>query len=152
MRHSVLALIILAVVLSVSCIVPGAAVSPSSPVIDFEIINPEDMTGSSKAAPNYGSVTQGERDPYTHYVERTDTLFEVSLQWDKTSNNVLQMIVYPPSGSPIYLKDEDDGSINGRIAARTALPGDAVGATWRVTVEGLQVEGSQPYTLIINST
>lgn len=151
MRHIILTMMMLTI-FSVACIVPAIAAVPSSTVIDLEVLDPEDMIGSGKAAPNYGSVTQGERDTYTHYVDVTDTLFELSLEWDKNTGNILQLIVYPPSGTPIYLKDEDDGSTNGKIAARTSLPGNTVGATWKVIVEGVQITGSQSYTLIVNST
>lgn len=137
--------------LLVSGIVPVAAVFPSSPVIDFEILNLEEMNNSSKAVPINAEIQQGEQAVYSHYVERTDTLFEVSLQWDKTNGNVLQMIIHPSSESYIILNDEDDGILNGFIAARPTLPEDVTGTTWRVIVEGLQVDGSQSYTLIINS-
>ncbi|MCZ0860149.1 MAG: hypothetical protein O0X93_06785 [Methanocorpusculum sp.] len=148
--RSLIAVLLLLMILSVGCIVPVTAGEIVRTDIVFEVPGTDEMSGITKAPPVEGSVAQGETDYYTHYVSTTDTKLELSLTWDRSTGNDLDLIIVPPNGSATYIHDQNDGRTDGKIAVRTGLQQGA-DTRWRVGVEGAAVTGNQQYTLIINS-
>lgn len=140
----------LLIVLSAWCVAPVTAGEIVKTDIVFEVLEPEKLSGIEKAPPVGGTVTQGETDYYTHYVSSSDTKLELSLTWDHSAGNDLDLIIVPPHGSATYIQDQHDGRIDGKISVQTGLQPDA-DTCWRVGVAGTTVTGTQQYTLIINS-
>jgi len=148
--RSLTAVLFLLMILSVGCIVPVAAGEIVKTGMVFEVLGPDEISGIEKAPPVEETVTQGETDYYTHYVSTSDTKLEISLTWDRSTGNDLDLIIVPPNGSATCIHDQNDGRTDGKIAVRTGLQQGA-DTRWRVGVEGAAVTGSQQYTLIINS-
>ncbi len=141
--------LLIAAIVLLACIVPAGA-AHAEPQMQFEILTTDELTDSSRAPPVYGDVRQGEVDHHIH-TPGNDRTLEVSLTWDRTSGNDLDLDVTPPNGRVSRLHDLDDGRTDGKIAFRTALNKNTINRPWGFDVVGAQVSGTQSYTLIINS-
>lgn len=148
--RSLTTVLFLLILLSVWCCTVTVAGESMKTDIVLEILTSDEMSGITKAPPMEGFVTQGETTYYTHYVSTTDTKLELSLTWDCSTGNDLDLIVVPPTGSAIYIHDQNDGRTDGKISVGTRLQ-QGTGIQWRVGVEGAAVTGNQQYILIINS-
>ena len=147
--RSLHAIIILLMILSAFCIAQASAVNGDSRV-NFEILGPDVLIDVSKAPPVQGSVTQGETDSHIYTPGNEQTL-EVSLTWDRSTGNDLDLYVTLPNGEANLIHDEVDGRADGKISIRTSLTMSTINQPWGFDVIGSQVSGTQSYILIINS-
>ena len=136
-------------ILLLACIVPAGA-AHTEPQMQFEILTTDELTDSSRAPPIYGDVRQGETDSYS-YTPGNERTLELSLTWDRTSGNSLDIHIHQPNSNSVILNDGDDGRIDGKISLRTSLTSDMTNRIWMVEVVGALVSGTESYTLIINS-
>lgn len=141
--------IFIAAVILLACVGSANAAAVDSQ-IQFEILTDDQFPEQLRAAPVYGTVSQGEtkRHAYTPGNEQT---LEISLQWDRSSGNDLDLYIKPPNNPPTRMQDGVDGRLDGKISLKTSLTSETINRPWTFEVTGAQVSGTQSYTLIINS-
>ena len=143
--------LLIAAILLLACIVSVGA-AHAEPQMQFEILTTDELTDSSRAPPIYGDVRQDETDTHSYYIDGNKKTFEVSLNWDRGSNdNDLDLQLHLPNGNILEFQDQDDGQYNGKITARMSVTSQFANAYWSCSVDGARVIGIQPYTLTMNS-
>lgn len=141
----------MSLILLACCAMPAGAANSTDIQTAVEVTTPENPDQTSRAPPVYGSVGQGEVDYHTYYVSSGHTTLEVSLTWDRSTNNDLTLTLYPPHGRSYAWDDSADGKLNGKISVKTPIPSDMTGAYWGIDITGRTVTGTQAYTLTMNS-
>ena len=147
MMHGKKTVVVLIILFALVCSV--SATGTGNQVTD-EILIQDCNTRPEYAPPAYGDVCQGETD-YHIYTPGNEQILEVSLKWDHTSGNDLDLYIKPPESDSIRFHDQDDGKIDGMISINIPLNSAIVNKLWNFNVFGSRVSGTQPYTLIINS-
>ena len=98
--------VLIAAVILLACIIPANAAAADSQ-IQFEILTGDHLSEQFRAAPVYGTVSQGETKRYT-YTPGNERTLEISLQWDRSTGNDLDLYVTPPNGGANLIHDEVD--------------------------------------------
>ena len=97
------------------------------------------------------SITQGQTAYHSTVVPSGMTAFSPVLAWGSTTNSLALRVTAPDMEfGPYY--DSSDGITDGRIGLRISRAGGLTGGTWRSTVYGYRVTGSQAYTYQVGLT
>ena len=108
MMHGKKTVVVLIILFALVCSVSAAGTGNQ---VTDEILIQDCNTRPEYAPPAYGDVCQGETD-YHIYTPGNEQILEVSLKWDHTSGNDLDLYIKPPESDSIRFHDQDDGKID----------------------------------------
>lgn len=105
----------------------------------------------SKAAPVYGTISNGGVVEHPYVVPSGKTRIDVSLEWNRASsqNELTMKIVTPTLDTYGPFSDSQDGRVDGKISISTM--NNIRAGIWNVIVLGTSVSGTQSYTLVFNA-
>ena len=104
-----------------------------------------------KAAPVYGTISNGGVVEHPYVVPSGKTRIDVSLEWNRanTQNELTMKIVTPTLDTYGPFSDIQDGRVDGKISISTM--NNIRAGVWNVIVLGTSVSGTQSYTLVFNA-
>ncbi|MBP3443138.1 MAG: hypothetical protein J6J70_00265 [Methanocorpusculaceae archaeon] len=107
---------------------------------------------SVMALPQIGVVGSGQTSSYQYSVDSSSTMLNIELSWVLWPlNNELSITIIQPDGTNLgTYHDNYDGNINGVIPLTISSPNSLMEGVWKINVNGKQVQGLQPFTLVIN--
>ena len=148
MMHGKKTVVVLIILFALVCSVSAAGTGNQ---VTDEILIQDCNTRPEYAPPITDTVSQGETNRHT-YTPVSGQVLEVSLTWNRdSSGNDLDLCIVPPNSNHVWIQDDVDGKLDGKISVRTVLVTEDLNRIWIVEISGAQVSGTQPYTLIINS-
>ncbi|MDE4908152.1 hypothetical protein L0665_05960 [Methanogenium marinum] len=94
------------------------------------------------------SIKEGELKPFHRQMPENLSRFTYDLLWGNTKDS-LKLTIFAPDGmmGPYY--DDSDGKVNGRIYLQISRPDGIKPGDWYAVVEGEQVDGTQPFMLLV---
>ncbi|WP_153015906.1 pre-peptidase C-terminal domain-containing protein [Methanofollis ethanolicus] len=94
---------------------------------------------------NDATISQGERDRYSHTVPSGTSQMNIDLNWGNSANSLFLTISAPTSAIGTF-HDADDGAIDGRIHITISKSPCIEAGTWEFVVYGEKVSGKEDYT------
>ena len=107
---------------------------------------------SVMALPQIGVVGSGQTSSYSYTVGTSSTTLDIELSWVLWPlNNDLSITIIQSGGANLgTYHDNYDGDINGVIPITVSSASSLKEGVWTIIVNGKQVQGLQPFTLVIN--
>lgn len=152
MRKTLLIVGMLAVLIC-SIIIPVSAAAADDENSDYMITPWTDFSGTTRASPIIGTVTNDQTMIYYYTVNPGSSELDIAVTWILWPfNSELTMEIIRPNGQSIGVySDSYDGSTDGNIPVRVTSSSLDSGQ-WTVKIKGKAVTGLQPFTLTINET
>lgn len=91
------------------------------------------------------TISQGEKDCYSHAVPSGTSQLTADLNWGNSANSLALTITSPTTTIGTF-HDADDGAIDGRIHITISKSSDIESGTWIFLVYGESVSGEEDYT------
>mgnify|MGYP003295116441 CR=1 FL=1 len=104
-----------------------------------------------RAAPIYGTITDGDVVEHVYSIPSGKTSLEVSLEWNRGlfQNDLSMRLISPSNVAYGPFDDSFEGIVNGVIPVTSQ--GAISSGTWKVLIYGTSVVGTQTYTLRVNA-
>jgi hypothetical protein len=94
---------------------------------------------------NDATISQGEKDWYSHVVPSGTSQLTADLNWGNSANSLALTITSPTTNIGTF-HDADDGAIDGRIHITISKSPYIESGTWVFLVYGESVSGEEDYT------